>query len=62
MQFCFRGEKSESEAQTLETFDVLQRLKTNNNYKDIFINVGGPVWAMDWCPRPTAEEGKYNHI
>lgn len=32
-------------------------MKHDGSHKDLMINVGGPVWAMDWCPRSTTDEG-----
>eukprot|EP00029_Vermamoeba_vermiformis_P006178 TRINITY_DN2350_c0_g1_i2.p1 TRINITY_DN2350_c0_g1~~TRINITY_DN2350_c0_g1_i2.p1 ORF type:complete len:872 (+),score=195.86 TRINITY_DN2350_c0_g1_i2:48-2663(+) len=55
-QFCYRTEKSESEPRTLELFEVVERVKRDANHKDLMINVGGPVWAMDWCPRSTTDD------
>jgi WD40 repeat protein len=55
-QFCFRTEKSESDPETLELFDVLERVKSGSNHKDLLMNVGGPVWALDWCPRSSVDE------
>lgn len=27
-------------------------LLSESVYGDVTFNVGGPVWAMDWCPVP----------
>jgi len=63
--FCFRRNATVGECSSPETLALFEckvqrhHVESEDRNDDLVVNVGGPIWALDWCPFVTTALGYF---